>query len=133
MPQTLDALLPVLRWILVPGVAAGLSSIAIDELRGRFPVETAISRGPFVAFLLSLFWSPRWTRWTAQALAIGLVVAAQALLSWATGRDVLVDVDAILSATIAAIAGQLLHSFEKPTALPAGLTIAAAGDETPKE
>jgi hypothetical protein len=55
------------------------------------------------------------------------VVAAQALLSWATGRDVL-GVDAS-SPHDAAIAGQLLHNLRSDCA--AGrLTIAATGDES---
>jgi hypothetical protein len=106
MTETINQLIPILRFLAVPG-AGIVASLLFAELRSLFPQPAAAPAARLARLLLTLLYAPRWSRISVLILAsaIGLIFGVP--LALLEARPVMPVVDAALAALIS----QVWHAF----------------------
>jgi hypothetical protein len=121
MPETVIALIPLLRYLALPPIAGALASTLFDGLRSSLP-QDAESPSPLRrlgARIRSWLMAPRYARYAALLLAALIGAAANAGLAHLTGGSVTVALDTALAACVAAIVGQIQHGWSLSADAPA--------------
>jgi hypothetical protein len=110
MPATLAILLPLLQFLASTAGAGVAASRLFDWLRAELPPSRALAWPPLAQRALALLHAPRYARVGVLLLSALVSLLASAAVSALSGRPLLPDLDAALSASLAAIVSQLWHA-----------------------
>lgn len=110
MPQTLATILPLLQFLASTAGAGLVASRLFAWLRAECPPSRALAWPALARRALPLLHAPRYARFSVLVLSALISLVASAAVSGLTGRPLLPDLDACLSASLAAIVSQVWHA-----------------------